>query len=76
MADKAQREIYVRDGETLVPQTGTEGGVSGVPVHYILRAETGVLTGLLFGERSSDRVQGEADEQRSNKDDSSQEGQS
>lgn len=76
MADEQQREVYIRDSEADVQQTSPEGGVPGLRKHYVLRAETGVLTGLYSGEWDSNRVQGETDEQGSYEISSSQEGQS
>jgi len=76
MADEQQREVYIRDGEADVQQAGPEGTVPEVRKHYILSAETGVLTGLYSGEWDSNRVQGETDEQGSYEISSGQEGQS
>lgn len=75
MVDGPRSGIYIRDGETSVPQAGTEGPMSEVR-HYVMRAETGILTGLLFGERDDNRVQGETNEQGSDQTNSGQEGQS
>ena len=76
MANEPRREVYIRDGEAEVPQTSTEGGVSEVRKHYILRADGGVLSGFYSGERDDNRVQGTPDEQGQNQTSSSQEGQS
>jgi len=75
MVDETRNTVFVRDGEANVREASAQGGVQEVR-SYVLRAETGVYTGLLSGERDTDRVQGPTDEQGSDETNSSQESQS
>lgn len=76
MVDESRREVYIRDGEVDVREASPEGSVQEVRRHYVLRAEVGVLAGLLFGERDDNRVQRTSHGERSNEDDRREEGQS
>lgn len=75
MVDTSRSGIYIRDGEADIREANPEGVVQEVR-HYVLRAETGILTGLLLGERDDNRVQGASHGERSDEDDRRKEGQS
>lgn len=75
MADKPSDWVQLRDHKADVRKASTEGEVQEVR-HYVMRAEPIVYTGLLSGERNSNRVQGQTDEQGQDKVSSSEEGKS